>query len=230
VRGGDGREVEVRVVDTGVGIAPDVLPRVFDMFGQAEPMVEGSAGGLGIGLTLARQLVEMHEGWIGVRSAGPGQGTEVTIHLPVIAAPDTTATTTTARLPTTTRPLRVLIVEDNVDAATMLDATISYLGHTTRVAHDGQSALALAPDFVPDLVLLDIGLPGMSGYEVASSLRARPEFSHVHVAAVTGWGQDDDRRKAQDAGCDSHFTKPIAPEALEELLARVADTTRDTPS
>jgi signal transduction histidine kinase/ActR/RegA family two-component response regulator len=213
----------VRIRDTGIGMSPDVLPRVFDMFEQAEPILERSHGGLGIGLTLARRLVEMHEGRIEIASPGPGLGTEVTIHLPVTARPDTHDATADQPGSMASRPLRVLIVEDNPDAATMLEMAVSHLGHTTRVAHDGGTAVTLASQFAPDLILLDIGLPVMSGYAVAKTLREQPEFAHVHVAAVTGWGQDEDRRRAREAGCDSHFTKPLAPSALEELLAMVAE-------
>jgi CheY-like chemotaxis protein len=215
-------EVVIRIRDTGMGIAPDVLPRVFDMFQQAEPILERSAGGLGIGLTLARQLVEMHDGRIEIRSPGPGQGTEVEIRLPTTA--EAGVHTMAAERPPVAgaRSLRVLIVEDNLDAAEMLDVAVSQLGHATRLAHDGATAITCAGQFAPDLVLLDIGLPVMNGYAVARALRAQPEFSHVHIAAVTGWGQDEDRRRAREAGFDSHFTKPLAPEAMEELLSRVA--------
>jgi two-component system CheB/CheR fusion protein len=212
----------VRIRDSGIGIAPDLLPRVFDMFEQAEPMLERSTGGLGIGLTLARRLVEMHEGRISIDSRGPGHGTEVEIHLPATAMTASPATTSERPAPGASRPLRVLIVEDNPDSAAMLDVTVLQLGHATRIAHDGATAVALATQFAPDLVLLDIGLPVMNGYDVARAMRRRPEFSHVHLAAVTGWGQEEDRRKAREAGCDSHFTKPLAPAALEELLAAVA--------
>ena len=121
-----------------------------------------------------------------------------------------------------TRRLRVLIVEDNLDAAEMLDLAVSQMGHTTRMAHDGATAVKIAGQFAPDVVLLDIGLPVMNGYAVAQALRAQPEFNRVHIAAVTGWGQDEDRRKAREAGFDSHFTKPLAPAAVEELLGKVA--------
>jgi CheY-like chemotaxis protein len=214
-------EIVVRVRDTGMGIAPDVLPRVFDMFEQAEPILERSAGGLGIGLTLARRLVEMHGGRITISSPGTGQGTEVEIRLPTAAATGAKAMTAD-RPPAAARSLRVLIVEDNFDAAEMLEAAVSRLGHVTRVAHDGATAIGCAGEFAPDVILLDIGLPLMSGYAVAGALRARPEFDRVHIAAVTGWGQDEDRRKARDAGFDSHFTKPLTPAVMEDFLARIA--------
>jgi CheY-like chemotaxis protein len=120
------------------------------------------------------------------------------------------------------RSLRVLIVEDNLDAAEMLEVAVSHLGHVTRVAHDGASAITLATQFDPDVIFLDIGLPVMNGYGVARTLRERPEFRHVHIAAVTGWGQEEDRRKARESGFDSHFTKPLSPAALEDLLATIA--------
>jgi CheY-like chemotaxis protein len=121
----------------------------------------------------------------------------------------------------------VLIVEDNVDAADMLEVAITQLGHRTRVAHDGGSALTAATEFAPDVIFLDIGLPVVSGYAVARALRALPQFSHVHIAAVTGWGQDEDRRRAREAGCDSHYTKPLTPATLEELLAKISQRELD---
>ena len=217
-------EAVVRIRDTGAGIAPEVLPRVFDMFHQAEPVLERSTSGLGIGLTLARRLVEMHEGQIEVRSPGTGQGTEVEIRLPTTAVP---AATAPADQPpgASGRNLRVLIVEDNLDAAAMLELAVSHLGHVTKLAHDGAAAITAATEFAPDVILLDIGLPVMNGYAVAQTLRGMPEFNHVHIAAVTGWGQDEDRQKAREAGCDSHFTKPLGPAMLEDLLATIAQPT-----
>lgn len=215
-------EAVVRIRDTGVGIAADVLPRVFDMFHQAEPVLDRSTGGLGIGLTLARRLVEMHEGQINVRSAGAGQGTEVEIRLPATTVPAATAVDAQAPAAPARRDLRVLIVEDNLDAAEMLEFAVSALGHVTRLAHDGGTAITAAIEFAPDVLFLDIGLPVMNGYAVARTLRAKPEFTHVHIAAVTGWGQEEDRRKAREAGCDSHFTKPLSLAMLEDLLATIA--------
>jgi CheY-like chemotaxis protein len=220
-------EAVVRIRDTGVGIAPDVLPRVFDMFHQGEPVLAQPTSGLGVGLTLARRLVEMHDGQVDVRSPGMGRGTEVEIRLPISAAP--VATVVAPELPpdAASRNLRVLIVEDNLDAAEMLELAVSRLGHVTRLAYDGRTALTAATEFAPDVIFLDIGLPVMNGYEVARTLRGMPEFNHVHIAAVTGWGQEEDRRKAREAGCDSHFTKPLSPAMLEDLLATIAHRARD---
>jgi len=222
-------EAVVRIRDTGVGIAAEALPRVFDMFHQAEPVLDRSTGGLGIGLTLARRLVEMHEGQINVRSAGAGQGTEVEIRLPATTVPAATAVDTQAPAAPARRDLRVLIVEDNLDAAEMLEFAVSALGHVTRLAHDGGTALTVALEFAPDVLFLDIGLPVMNGYAVARTLRAKPEFTHVHIAAVTGWGQEEDRRKAREAGCDSHFTKPLSLAMLEDLLATIAQRRLEEP-
>ena len=214
-------EAVVRIRDTGIGIAPDVLPRVFDMFQQAEPGLERSSGGLGIGLTLARRLVEMHDGRIAISSAGPGLGTEVEIRLPMIPVPHVPAVEEGERPPAVKWELRVLIVEDNPDAADMLDMAVSDLGHVTRIAHDGGAAISIATEFAPDVIFLDIGLPVMNGYAVARTLRGRPEFDHVYIAAVTGWGQDEDRRKGREAGFDSHFTKPLSPDVLREVLGTI---------
>jgi CheY-like chemotaxis protein len=195
------------------------------MFHQAEPVLERSTSDLGIGLTLARRLVEMHEGQIEIRSPGTGQGTEVEIRLPTSTVPAATAVPAEPPLGAARRNLRVLIVEDNLDAAEMLELAVSHLGHVTRLAHDGAAAITAAMQFRPDVIFLDIGLPVMNGYAVARTLRGMPELNHVHIAAVTGWGQEEDRQRAREAGCDSHFTKPLAPAILEDLLAAIAQPT-----
>ena len=212
-------EAVVHIRDTGIGIASELLPRVFDMFQQAEPILERAAGGLGIGLTLARRLVEMHGGRIAISSAGPGQGTDVEIRLPMTPVQAATAVAAEPSAATARRTLRVLIVEDNLDAAEMLELAVSQMGHVTKVAHDGATAISFATQFAPDVVFLDIGLPVMNGYTVARAMRGLPQFTNVHIAAVTGWGQDEDRRKAREAGFDSHFTKPLSPALLHDLLA-----------
>jgi CheY-like chemotaxis protein len=194
------------------------------MFHQAEPVLERSSGGLGIGLTLARRLVEMHDAQIDIRSPGVGEGTEVEVRLPISAWHAPAAVAAVAPPPTANRRLRVLIVEDNVDAAEMMELAVSQLGHVTRVAHDGASAVDAAIEFAPDIIFLDIGLPVMNGYAVARAVRALPQCNHVHIAAVTGWGQEEDRRKAREAGCDSHLTKPLSPATLDELLAKISES------
>jgi signal transduction histidine kinase/ActR/RegA family two-component response regulator len=215
-------EAVVRICDTGIGIAPDVLPRVFDMFQQAAPILERTVGGLGIGLTLARRLVDMHAGRILISSAGPDQGTEVEIRLPIIPVHSAEAIVAESQSGVAaSRNLRVLIVEDNLDAAEMLQLLVSQMGHVTKVAHDGATAITSATQFAPDVVLLDIGLPVMNGYAVVRALRGLPQFLNVHIAAVTGWGQEEDRRKAREAGFDSHFTKPLSPEVLHDLLVTI---------
>jgi signal transduction histidine kinase/ActR/RegA family two-component response regulator len=226
------RQADVAIVsirDTGVGIAADVLPRVFDLFHQAESALERSTSGLGIGLTLARRLVELHAGQIDIRSAGLGAGTEVEIRLPISTA--SRATAGAAQLPPAVgaRHLRVLIVEDNVDAAEMLELAVSQHGHATRVVHDGATAVSAATEMTPDVIFLDIGLPILNGYDVARAVRALPDGGRMHIAAVTGWGQEEDRRKAHEAGCDSHFTKPLSPTTLDDLLAKIAARHPDAP-
>ncbi len=221
-------EAIVRVRDSGVGIAPDALPHLFEMFHQEGNNLERSTGGLGIGLTLAHRLTEMHDGRIEVRSAGVGKGTEVEIRLPTTVARDTPAGEAERGLGAqANRHLRVEIVDDNVDAAEMLGALVSGLGHTTELAHDGPSALQVAETFVPDVILLDIGLPIMNGYAVAQELRRRPALRSVHLAAVTGWGQAEDRRRAREAGFDTHLTKPVATTTVEELLSAIARGEQD---
>ncbi len=224
----DGDQAVVRVRDTGIGITPELLPRVFDMFVQADPAERRTQGGLGIGLGLARTLVELHGGTITVHSDGPGRGCEFTVRLP--ALPETEPA---SRRPASDQPARggslprrrILVVDDNRDAAVSLARLLErHYGQEVRVAHDGPSALSAADTFLPEAVLLDIRMPGMDGLEVARRLRQRPEFERTLLVAVTGWGQEADRRQSERAGFNRHLVKPVDPAELQNLLADPAPT------
>jgi len=214
-----GGEAVVRVRDTGVGIPSEMLPRVFDIFTQVDRSLEGAQGGLGIGLSLVKGLVEKHGGTVEAKSDGPGRGSEFVVRLP---APAADLPGTNRRLPAVAGPAparRVLIVDDNRDAAVSLAAMLDFMGNVTRTAHDGLEALDVAEAFRPDLVVLDIGMPRLSGYDTARRLREKPWGRDLVLVALTGWGQDEDRRRSRDAGFDSHLVKPIEPGAMERLLA-----------
>jgi CheY-like chemotaxis protein len=210
------------VTDTGIGIAEGQLPRLFEMFTQAHP-TEQSQGGLGVGLTIAKQLVELHGGSIEARSGGPGQGAEFVVHLPLVEQPlATPVEQRPARPGRATRRLKVLIVEDNYDLVQMLEAAVRSMGHDVRKALDGQSAITAALAYRPDVVLLDLGLPVVSGLDVARELRQHATVAHARLVALTGWGQEEDRRQTAAAGFDHHLTKPTDPEDLETLLTEIA--------
>ena len=214
----EGDEVVLRVVDDGIGIAADMLPRVFDLFTQVGRSLESAHGGLGIGLSLARKLVEMHGGTVSVASAGLGCGSTFAVRLPRAARPAESATPACAGGAAALVPRRILVVDDNVDGAETLATLLSLLGHTTRTAFNGLTALEAAARMRPDVVLLDIGLPGMNGYEVAARL-CEAEPPRPLLVAITGWGSDEDRRRAAMAGFDHHLTKPVDPEQVTALLA-----------
>jgi two-component system CheB/CheR fusion protein len=222
----EGAQAVVKVTDSGVGIAQSLLPHVFDLFTQGERGLDRSQGGLGIGLTFVRRLVEMHGGVVEARSAGVGQGSEFIVRMPVIESQVRVVDAVKVSQPISTQSLRILVVDDNVDAAESIAMLLSMDGHEVRSVHDAQRALNLAAEFRPDLVLLDIGLPGMDGYEVARRLRSRPESSRVRLVAVTGYGQQEDRDRAHDAGFDQHLVKPVEPEALNAVLGSVQATKR----
>jgi len=212
----------VTVRDTGVGIPPDMLPRVFDLFVQGDRSLERSQGGLGIGLTLVERLVELHEGRVSAYSAGPGQGSEFTVRLPLAPAPlrpETARRREEAEVATRDRPRRVLVVDDNLDACESIALILGLGGYDAKCVHDGPSVLPAALDWRPDAIVLDIGLPGMSGYEVARQLRAHEELRGVMLLAMTGYGQQADRQRAQEAGFDRHVTKPVDPQQLQDMLA-----------
>jgi PAS domain S-box-containing protein len=215
----DGR-LAVRVRDSGVGIPPETLPQVFTMFGQG--LSRRSDGGLGIGLALVRRLVELHGGTIEAHSEGLGRGAEFVIRLPVAAAPPAAVSPPRpAPEPRAVTPQRVLVVDDNCDAALSLATMLEMMGHETRTCHDGPSALELAATTRPAVVLLDIGMPGMSGYEVASRIRQSAWGGEMTLVALTGWGQEEDRRRSREAGFDEHLVKPVSPDVLRRVLAAV---------
>jgi CheY-like chemotaxis protein len=209
-----------RIRDTGAGIAPDMLPRIFEPFIQADQSLDRSQGGLGIGLTLARRLVEMHGGTIEAHSAGLGQGSEFNVRLPAIEAVKTVAPSGKSSSDRGTH-CRVLVVDDNVDAAESLAMLVGLQGHEVRVAHDGYSALEQVTDFRADVVLLDIGLVGLDGYEVARRLRRQSSAENLLLIAVTGYGRPEDRFRSREAGFDYHLVKPVDPDRLCRLLANL---------
>ncbi|HZU36052.1 MAG TPA: response regulator [Gemmataceae bacterium] len=218
----EGDQAAIRVRDTGIGISATLQARIFDLYMQAEPLLERSQGGLGIGLTLVKQLVELQGGSIAVYSAGPGQGSEFTVRLPVYTQPHQQATPAAAEVTTAVRQprsRRVVVVDDNKDGAESLAMLLEFWGHDVKIAHDGPSALKTVQAEAPEVVLLDIGLPGMDGYQVARRLRAGPQPNQAVLVALTGYGQDEDRRRTREAGFDYHLTKPINPDALQDLIA-----------
>jgi signal transduction histidine kinase len=215
-----GREVVVSVKDTGIGIAPEHLPRLFEMFSQVESALDRSQGGLGIGLSLVRGLVGMHGGFVEAHSEGVGKGSEFLVRLPVATgtvAPDAGVAGGEAATPRRAR--RVLVADDNPDTGDSLAMMLRLGGHEVHTARDGQEAVAAAAWFRPDVALLDIGMPRLNGYEAARSIREHPGGGQVVLVAVTGWGQEEDRRRAAEAGFDHHLTKPADPADLERLLA-----------
>ncbi|HEV3256508.1 MAG TPA: ATP-binding protein [Gemmataceae bacterium] len=222
---GDRRQAVLSVRDTGTGIEPEMLPCLFDAFAQADRSLDRSKGGLGLGLALVRGLVELHGGEVRAASAGPGRGAEFTVRLS--AQPEPAALSNMPAAPTraTTR-LRILVVEDNRDSADMLRILLELCGYEVAVAHTGPAGVQTAKEWRPDVVLCDIGLPGMDGYGVVGELRRHPATAATRVIAVTGYGTDDDRRKSREAGFDQHLTKPVDPEALERLFIAPAGRAR----
>jgi PAS domain S-box-containing protein len=210
--------VTIRVRDTGVGIPAEQLHDVFNLFVQIDGGREGAMGGLGIGLSLVRRLVEMHGGTVSAHSAGRFKGSEFVVRLPVPAARGA-GPAQAPRAITPVPPRRLLVVDDNVDAAQSLAVLLRMEGHEVQVANDGLSALEQAPAFHPQLVILDIGMPQLDGYEVARRLRQMPDFDKVRLVALTGWGSDEDRRRARAAGFDCHLVKPVELSSLRDILA-----------
>jgi PAS domain S-box-containing protein len=214
----DGEQAVISVRDNGIGIAPEALPRMFEMFSRGDRDSGRSQGGLGIGLALSRRLAQMHDGTLEARSDGPGTGSEFTVRLPLAKGAEEQQAADAATHPILTRT-RVLVVDDNIDAAESLGMLLDFLGADVRLARDGPGALTAFEDYSPTVVLLDIGMPGMNGYEVASTIRSRHPSHPATLVALTGWGQDEDRRRAREAGFDHHLVKPAEIDALQHLLA-----------
>jgi CheY-like chemotaxis protein len=215
----DGRQTVVTLSDNGIGIDPVLVPTIFEMFVQIDQGVGHTPSGLGIGLALAKRLIELHDGHIEAMSAGPGTGTTFIVKLPVAAAADEQRPV--IRVPLALGRCRVLVADDIPDAAEMMRLIIECMGHDVRVAADGAQAVEIAQQFEPQIALLDIGMPRMDGYEAARQIRAALG-DRVFLVALTGWGQEDDQRRAYTAGFDRHVTKPAEPAVLEALIASVA--------
>jgi signal transduction histidine kinase len=212
----EGPEAVIRVKDTGIGIAPEMLSRVFELFTQAEQGLDRSRGGLGIGLTLVRKLVEMHGGSATAASDGLGHGSEFTVRLPAIDAPASPFPATRKPEVQATTPLRILVVDDNQDAALTLSLLLRASGHETAVAHEGQQALEIAARFRPAVALLDLGLPGMDGFQLAQ--RLREQIDGLCLVAISGYGQPEDLTRSSAAGFRDHFVKPLKLDDLMNLL------------
>ena len=223
----DGADALICVTDNGVGIPQESLAGVFDMFSQVGRNLDRAQGGLGIGLSLVRRLADMHGGSVTARSGGPGQGCCFSVRLPLLQA-------SVAALPAASRPivlpddksgkgLRILVADDNVDAADTLSTILELFGHTTRIAHDGLQAIAMAKEFHPDAAFLDIGMPGLNGYQAARQLRATAGLEQVVLLALTGWGAENDHVLAREAGFDFHLTKPVDIDVVSGLLDGLAE-------
>jgi two-component system CheB/CheR fusion protein len=219
-----GAEIVVRVRDTGVGLTPELVPQIFDLFVQADVSLERARGGLGIGLTIVRRLVEMHGGRVEAHSAGPGLGSEFMVHLPCSPATVSEREPRTATASMPARRLKVLIVEDNRDAAETLASILKLWGHTVETAFEGTGALEVAERFEPDVIVSDLGLPGMDGFDLARQLRRQPAFGRVVLVAMSGYGREEDKRRALEAGFDHHLVKPPDLTVLSELFGRVAQS------
>ncbi|HVR97578.1 MAG TPA: response regulator, partial [Thermoanaerobaculia bacterium] len=215
-------EVVLRVRDTGIGITADKLSHIFEMFVQADRSLERAQGGLGIGLTLVQRLIQMHGGSVEAHSDGPGKGSELVVRLPVLVVPDSPGVQEGGDNGETARTevrRRILVVDDNRDSADSLTMMLKLLGHEVATAYNGLQAVEMAESFQPDVALLDLGMPGLNGYDAARRIRQQTERHDVVLVALTGWGQEEDKRRSQEAGFDAHIVKPVDLAALEKLLA-----------
>jgi CheY-like chemotaxis protein len=215
-----GGQVVVRVVDSGIGIAQADLPRIFDFFNRIEHSRDHTEGGLGIGLTLSKRLVDLHEGSLEAFSDGPGRGSEFVVRLPLVdaLAKDERAPPHSVQARGPSRSRRILLVDDNEAFATAMTSLLDAMGHNVQAIHDGAAAIAAARALRPQVVLLDINLPGKRGYDVAREIRADPALAGTLLIAVTGYGQERDKEQAHRAGFDHHLTKPVDENVLERLI------------
>jgi len=220
-----GAEVVVSVRDDGAGILPEHLPHLFDLFYQVDRTLGRTQGGLGIGLTLVKRLVEMHGGTIEAFSEGPGRGSTFVVRLPTLPSTSTLAPAPPAA-GAASRPRRILIADDNRDSADLMAMLLRLGGNEVQIAYDGEEAVSKADGFRPEVVLLDIGMPRLDGYEVAQRLRTRPWGREMVLIAATGWGQEEDRRRSAETGFDAHLVKPVDPDALLQLLGRLGRADR----
>jgi PAS domain S-box-containing protein len=217
----EGAEGVIRVTDTGVGIPPEMLRQIFEMFAQVGTSLERSQGGLGIGLTLVKRLIEMHGGTIEATSAGPGKGSTFAVRLPLADVPATEPTNAESSTETRSekKKRQVLVVDDNRDSADSLTLLLRMMGHEIMTAYDGAGALQILEGYHPGIIFLDLGMPGMNGFEVAQRIRQKPELSNTLLVALTGWGQEEDRRRTQQTGFNFHLVKPADPAMLQQLLS-----------
>jgi CheY-like chemotaxis protein len=218
----EGNDAVITVRDSGIGIPSHLLPKLFEMFTQIDRSLERSRGGLGIGLSLVKRLVEMHGGTVQARSEGHGLGSEFIVRIPVVLSLAQIGQNAESDRPSGAVPRhRILVVDDNHDSATSLALMLKLMGNIATTAHDGLEALAVAAVFRPDVILLDIGMPKLNGYDTARRIREQAWGKNPKLIALTGWGQEEDRRRSQEAGFDDHLTKPVDPATLETLLANL---------
>ncbi len=211
------QEIVITVRDTGIGMTTAALADVFELFAQAAGPAHAVQGGLGVGLSLARSIAQLHGGRLTAHSAGPRKGSEFVLRLPAVPAPDAAAGPVGLVSPPGMRQ-RILVVDDNVDAAESLGTMLAYSGHDVRVAHGGREALSTARDFSPTVMILDLGMPEMDGYAVARAVRSDPRFASTRLIALSGYGQPDDRRRTADVGFDEHLVKPVEHDVLNAAL------------